>query len=131
MLDLAEELEGLTEAKKKLEAKVKDLNKEIEVVQEMLVQEMVDNEIQNFTKQGRMFYLQTATYVSGISGEQENLMQSLKDQGFGDIVKETVHPGTLKGFVKEQINEEGGVLPEWLEGLVNVYEKEQVRMRKA
>lgn len=131
MLDLADELEELTENKKELEGKVKELNKEIERVQEQLVQEMVDHEVQNFTRQGKMFYLQTATYVSGISGEQENLMQVLKDQGFDDIVKETVHPQTLKGFVKEQIDEEGGELPDWLQGLVNVYEKEQVRMRKS
>jgi len=131
MLSLADDLEELTERKRALESEVKDINKKIETVQELLVQEMVDHEMQNFTRQGKMFYLQTATYVSGISGEQENLMRTLKDQGFDDIVKETVHPQTLKGFVKEQMDEEGGELPDWLQGLVNVFKKEQVRMRKS
>ena len=44
---------------------------------------------------------------------------------------ETVNANSLSAFVKEQIEENGDVLPEWLDGLVNVFEKTSVSLRKA
>ena len=40
-------------------------------------------------------------------------------------------PNSLSAFVKEQIEENGDVLPEWLDGLVKVFEKTSVSLRKA
>ena len=37
----------------------------------------------------------------------------------------------LSAFVKEQIAENGDALPEWLDGLVSVFEKTSVGVRKA
>ncbi len=41
------------------------------------------------------------TFVNVKAEDRDFLHQWLKDHGHGDIVKETVHPGTLKSFVKE------------------------------
>jgi len=45
-------------------------------------------------------------------------------------VKETVHPSTLKAFVRELKEEHDDELPEWLEGLVRIYEEDEVRVKK-
>jgi len=46
-------------------------------------------------------------------------------------VYETVNANSLSAFVKEQITENGDTLPRWLDGLVNVFEKTTVNVRKA
>ena len=59
-----------------------------------------------------------------------NASTVLKDAGYGDLVIETVNPGSLSAFVKEQILENENELPSWLDGLVNVFEKNTVSTRK-
>jgi len=52
-------------------------------------------------------------------------------KGFGELIYETVNANSLSAFVKEQIAENGDELPDWLKGLVNVFEKTTVTVRKA
>ena len=60
-----------------------------------------------------------------------NTWGALRGEGFGDLVYETVNANSLSAFVKEQIEENGDVLPEWLDSLVDVFEKTSVSLRKA
>ena len=46
------------------------------------------------------------------------------------MITETVNANSLSSFVKEQIAENGDELPGWLRGLVNVFEKTTVGVRK-
>mgnify|MGYP000783247873 CR=1 FL=1 len=54
-----------------------------------------------------------------------------KRQGYGGLIYETVNANSLSAFVREQISENDDVLPGWLEGLVSVFEKTTVGVRKA
>ena len=65
------------------------------------------------------------------AGRKEELFAALRGEGFGDLVYETVNANSLSAFVKEQISENGDTLPAWLDGLVNVFEKTTVGVRKA
>ena len=47
------------------------------------------------------------------------------------MITETVNANARASFVKEQIAENGDELPSWLHGLVNVFEKTTVGVRKA
>lgn len=91
---------------------------------------MALNETQNFTRSGTMFSLKTSTKASAKAGKREELYTALKNSGYGDLVVETVNPSSLSAFVKEQISENGEALPEWLDGLVNVFEKTSISLRK-
>lgn len=63
---------------------------------------------------------------------KEELFDALRSKGFGELIYETVNANSLSAFVKEQIAENGGdELPDWLKGLVNVFEKTTVTVRKA
>ena len=77
-----------------------------------------------------MFYLTTATRASAQTERKADLYDALKEQGFGDLVYETVNANSLSAFVKEQKAENGDELPGWLSGLVNLYEKTSVGVRK-
>ena len=66
-----------------------------------------------------------------MAGRKEELFAALRGEGYGDLVYETVNANSLSAFVKEQMAENGDALPSWLDGLVNVFEKTGVSLRKA
>lgn len=129
--ELAEQLKQLREEKKDAEQRVKDINAEIDKTEYALVQLMAETETQNFTRAGTMFSLTTKTRASAVAGHKDELYSALKGNGFGDLVYETVNANSLSAFVKEQISENHDAVPEWLNGLVNVYEQTSVSIRKS
>ena len=128
---LADQLRELKETKKYAEQELKEITEEIERVDAALAERMISTETQNFTRNGTMFCLTNATRASAAAGKKEELFAALRAAGFGDLVYETVNANSLSAFVKEQTMENEDVLPGWLEGLVNVFEKTTVGVRKA
>ena len=128
---LADELRALKEAKKYAEQELKEITEEIDRVDAALTEQMIANETQNFTRNGTMFCLTSTTRASAAAGRKDDLFAALRDAGFGDLVYETVNANSLSAFVKEQTAENEDVLPNWLDGLVNVFEKTTVGVRKA
>ena len=128
---LADELRELKETKKRLEDELKTVGLEIDRVDAVLAQRMVDAETQNFTRNGTMFCLISMTRASATAGRKDELFEALREAGYGDLVYETVNANSLSAFVKEQTTENGDTLPEWLDGLVTVFEKTTVGVRKA
>ena len=130
MFNLAERLKSLREQKKDTEALVKEINEQIDEVDYQLSELMAESETQNFTRSGTMFYLTTKTRASAVAGNKEELHSVLKAQGFGELVYETVNANSLSSFVKEQMGENEDALPDWLIGLVNVFDKTTVGVKK-
>ena len=128
---LADQLRELKETKKFAEQELKEITEEIERVDAALAERMISTETQNFTRNGTMFCLTNATRASAAAGKKEELFAALRAAGFGDLVYETVNANSLSAFVKEQTAENEDVLPQWLDGLVNVLEKTTVGVRKA
>ena len=128
---LADELRALKEAKKYAEQELKEITEEIDRVDAMLAERMIASETQNFTRNGTMFCLMNATRASATAGRKDELFEALRSAGYGDLVYETVNANSLSAFVKEQTTENGDSLPQWLAGLVTVFEKTTVGVRKA
>lgn len=131
MFELADTLKDLKEAKKLAEQEVKDINAKIDEVDYALSELMAETETQSFTRSGTMFYLTTTTRASAVAEKKTDLYNSLKTNGYGDLVYETVNANSLSAFVKEQTSENDDLLPDWLDGLVTVFEKTSVGVRKA
>ena len=131
MFELADRLRALREEKTEAEQRVKDISADMEETEYRLSELMAETETQNFTRAGMMFCLTTKTRASAMAGSKDELYQALKKAGYGDLVYETVNANSLSAFVKEQMNENGDVLPRWLDGLVNVFEKTGVSLRKS
>ena len=131
MFALAERFKELRDAKSASEQKTKDVNAELDEVEQQLVKMMVDTETQNFTRGGTMFSLTNKTRASAVANCKDKLYRTLKRKGHGDLVYETVNANSLSAFVNEQIAENGAELPKWLTGLVNVYPQTKVSVRKA
>jgi hypothetical protein len=107
------------------------INAKIDETDYRLSELMAESETQNFTRGGVMFYLVTKTRASAVAGCKEELFAALRREGYGELVTETVNANSLSSFVKEQIEENEDILPDWLSGLVNVFEKTSVGVRKA
>ena len=128
---LADQLRELKETKKYAEQELKEITEEIDRVDAALAEQMIAAETQNFTRNGTMFCLTNTTRASATAGRKEELFSALRGAGFGDLVYETVNANSLSAFVKEQTTENGDALPQWLDGLVAVFEKTTVSVRKA
>ena len=131
MLEWADRLKALRDRKADLEAEIKDVNMQIDDADWHLSNLMADSETQNFTHAGTTFCLTTKTRASAKAGLKDELFRALRSEGFGDMIVETVNANNLSAFVKEQIAENGDTLPDWLDGLVSVFEKTTVGVRKA
>ena len=131
LFELADELKALRDRKDALEADLKQVNMDIDNVDWHLSALMAETETQNFTRAGTMFCLTNKTRASATEGRKDDLFAALRTEGFGDLIYETVNANSLSAFVKEQITENGDTLPTWLTGLVKVFEKTTVGVRKA
>ena len=131
MYELAEQLKQLREKKKAAEQQLKDVNAEIEKTEYQISMQMAETETQNFTRAGTMFSLTTKIRASAVAGRKEELYAALKENGCGDLVYETVNANSLSAFVKEQIAENQDTVPEWLSGLVHIYEQTSVSVRQS
>lgn len=125
----ADTLADLRDQKKRAEDALKEINERIAQTEEQLVAAMVEEEMQNFTRNGKQFILTNRTHANAKAGMMPAVCVWMKDNALGDMVKESIHPQTLQAWVKEQI-EEVGALPEDLSELVNVYEKSGISIRK-
>jgi hypothetical protein len=131
LLELASKLSALRERKEALKEEEKQLNDEIADVEQQLVDMMISEEMQNFTYSGKLFYLNQQVRVSPRAEVKEKVFAWLKDNGYEDLVYETVNSNRFSAFCKELMEENDGELPEDLAGLVNVFERTAVGMRKA
>ena len=131
LFEWADKLKALRERKDELEAELKQVNMDIDNADWHLSNLMAETETQNFTRAGTTFCLTTKTRASAKAGQKDELFAALRGEGFGDMITETVNANSLSSFVKEQIAENGDVLPDWLSGLVSVFEKTTVGVRKA
>lgn len=128
LFSVADNLVALRDRKKELEEELKDVNTQIAEIEKTLVDKMIEEEMQNFTRNGRQFILTSRLYVSAKAGMMENICAWMKQHGLEDMVKEHVHPQTLQAWCKETV-EETGTLPEELESMLNVYEKSGISIR--
>ena len=131
LFEWADKLKALRDRKDELEAELKQVNMDIDNADWHLSNLMAETETQNFTRAGTMFCLTSKTRASARAGQKDELFAALRDEGYGDMITETVNANSLSSFVKEQIAENGDALPDWLDGLVSVFEKTTVGVRKA
>ena len=72
-----------------------------------------------------------AEHLKQLREKKKNAEQRLKENGCGDLVYETINANSLSAFVKEQIAENQDTVPEWLSGLVHIYEQTSVSVRQS
>ena len=131
MFELADRLKKFRDQKKQKELELRNINDVIAEIDATLSELMIMHETQNFTRNGVKFCLTTNLKASAVAGKKDELYDKLREKGYQDLIHETINANSLSSFVKEQISENEDTLPGWLDGLVNVYEKNTVGVRNA
>lgn len=131
IFEMADRLKSLQEQKKSLESEAKSIAAEIDELDTSLSDAMAEAELDRFSRSGNTFYLKTRLFASPTAGRKDEMMQALKNHGYGSLVVETVNAQTLSSFVKEQRDITGADIPDWLDGTVNAFEKISVGVRKS
>lgn len=131
IFEMADRLKSLQEQKKDLEARVKALGAEIAELDEQLSDAMTEAELDRFSRNGSTFYLKSRLFASPAAGRKDEMMQALKENGYGALITETVNANTLASFIKEQREITGEDIPAWLGNTVSTYEKVSVGVRRA
>lgn len=129
IFELADKLKELRERKSETDLQLKGINAEIESVEGEMINVMAEEELQSFKRAGSMFSLTVSEYPSAVPETRDTLYEVLKEKGYGHLF--TINSRTLSSNVKEIIEENEGELPEWLEGLIKIYEKSSITVRKA
>ncbi len=129
LLILSDKLKELKLKKSELDAQVKGVNEEIDGVTTEMIGLMTTEELTSFNRNGTTFSLVTQEYPSPEPERKGELWEAMKTNGFGDLF--TINSQTLTATVKELMSENGGVLPEWLDGLIKVAEKNSIRVAKS
>lgn len=131
IFELADRLKSCKDRKKELETETKALNVEIEELDKQLSDAMAESELERFARNGSTFYLSSRLFASPVAGRKDDMISTLKENGFAELVSETVNANTLASFCREQMEENGDSLPEWMADVVHTYEKVSVGIRKA
>ena len=129
-----DEYKELLDRKDQLEEQTKENNAAIEELKKQITQEMIDNESPVISRNGFRYSLMQKTKYS--KKAEETLMEEgldffevLREEGLGDIIKETVNANTLSSSMKAYV-EENGELSEDLAKCINVYETFDIQKRK-
>ena len=83
IFEMADRLKILQEQKKDLEAQTKALAAEIAELDEQLSDAMSEAELDRFSRNGSTFYLKSRLFASPASGRKDEMMQALKENGYG------------------------------------------------
>ena len=130
IFSLSDQLKELKDRKKELDAEIKNINAEIDRIDLELSDAMAEAECDKFSRNGNTFYLSTRLFASPAAGHKDDMITALKENGYGDIVTETVNANTLASFVKEQKLLNDDEVPVWLTDIINIHEKVSVGIRK-
>lgn len=126
--ELAEFLRELRVRKHDLEEQVKGINAEIDGVQAELIQDLIDNESTGFNYKGYNFSLVVKEYPAAEPERKDELYTVMRERGFEDLF--TINSNTLSATIKDLKENNDGVLPAWLEGLIKIAEKPSIQIRR-
>lgn len=129
MLEMADTLKELREKKACLDAQLKTVQSDIEETEAKLIACMTDEECTGFDRNGTRFSLVIREYPSAVPEEKEALYAQMRKHGFDHLF--TINTMTLAATIKELKANNDDVLPEWLDGLVQIFERPSIRVAKS
>ena len=130
LLEKVDELKALLDEKDALKAKTTENNKAVEACKKDLSDMMLAEETTKVTRGGVSYSLQEKTRYSKKAGHDEELFELLRENGLGDIIKETVNAQTLQGAMSNLAAENDDELPEEFAEVINVYEYLDIQKRR-
>lgn len=121
---------ALLDRKDELAEETKQNNLDVQKCRDELAQMMLEAETPKVSRNGFSYSLQAKTRYSKAAGADDQLMQTLREYGLGDLIRETVNAQTLQGAMSNLAEENDGELPPDFDGIINKFEFYDVGKRK-
>lgn len=129
---LARELAGLKGKKDEKEGELKKINEKIEVLQNQIIDLMVSEGNTQFKLEGvGLVYIAMITSPKILN--RNEFFKWLEDNNESYIIKPTIHNKTLKTWytqIEERFSKDGKDVRKELKGMLEVFEKPQVKLRR-
>ena len=134
LIDMVNDYQKLLEKKESLAEETKDNNAKIEAMKQEIAQQMIDDDCPRIAAGDYMFSLQIKSKYSKRSEEYLaanglDFFEVLREQGFADLIKETVNAGSLQSAMNALV-EENGELPEELAEVISQFDQTDILRRK-
>lgn len=134
LLEMLNRYQTLLEKKDALAQQTKENNATIDAAKEQIAQQMIDDDCPKISTGGYSFSLTEKTIYSkrseaDMAQDGVDFFDTLREEGLGDIIKETVTAQTLGSTMRAYV-EEHGALSEALGKVINTYETFDVYRRK-
>lgn len=134
LLEMVRNYQTLLEEKDRLAECTKANNAAIEAAKNEIAQQMIDDDCPRISSGGYSFSLTQKTSYSkkseaDLAEAGVDFFDVLREEGLGDIIKETVAAQTLQSTIKAYV-EEHGELSEPLSQIVREYEFNDITRRK-
>lgn len=134
LLEMVKHYQSLLETKDDLAEQTKANNAAIEAAKAEIAQQMVDDECPRISTGGYCFSLTAKTsYTKRSDAELAesglDFLDTLREEGLGDIIVKKVDPRTLQSTVKAYVDEHGE-LSEGLEGIIRTFDYNDITRRK-
>ena len=124
---LAEYIE-LTARKRALDDDLKELNERLVLIELELLDQFEAAGVDKIGKDGYTLYMARSLRPRAKDGDRERMLEAIKANGYGDLVKEDIHPKRLEAIVRELDGQ--GEMPGWAKGTIEIYEQYNIRVRK-
>lgn len=126
----------LRDRKTSLEDDLKDCKDRIAKTELEITDAMIDEGYESVNALGYTYSLVEKTKYSkkseaDLADAGVDFFDVLRGEGLGDLIKETVSPQTLNSAIAQVVEENGGVLPDALSEVVNLYETTEISRRKS
>ncbi len=134
LVDMVNEYQELLVKKESLEKAVDENNELIKAKKQEIVQQMIDDDCPRISVGEYMFSLQVKNQFSKkaeayLEAQGLNFFDVLREQGLGDLIKETVNQRSLQSAMKELV-EQNGELPAELAEVISQYDQTDILRRK-
>ena len=134
LVDMVNEYQELLVKKESLEKAVDENNEMIKAKKQEIVQQMIDDDCPRISVGEYMFSLQVKNQFSKkaeayLEAQGLNFFDVLREQGLGDLIKETVNQKSFQSAMKELV-EQNGELPAELAEVISQYDQTDILRRK-
>ena len=134
LLDMVRDYQKLLEEKDRLANLTKANNAEIEAIKLEIAQQMVDDDCPSISCGNYTFSLTAKTSYSKrseaeLAASGADFFETLRDEGLGDLIVETVNTRTLQSAMKAYVDE-NGELSEGLNSVIKTYDYFDITRRK-
>lgn len=136
LTEMLGQYEELLDKKDTLDKETKDNNAAIDKLKAQIAEMMIDEDIPSQGYGDYVYSLQDKVKYSKRGDAQLmekglDFFEVLREQGLGDLIKETVNPRSLQSAMKEIADKNDGELPPELDEVVSSYEMTDIARRKS